>query len=252
MKLLPVLDLLEGRAVRAMGGIRQDYQPLRVSGCRSACPLEISRVLRDRYELDEWYVADLDGIVHRRWNLGVLQELRTSGLSLRIDWGLSDVEDMFLLAGQLEGTRCIVSSEALKDCSVLDALVGMLDPSQMSFSLDLVEGELKAPPGAWGGMTLEEIVGYVQERGITEVVVLDLAYVGCTRGLGTSRCCARLRERFPDLHLLTGGGVRTAGQLRELDVIGVNGVLLASCLHRGELTPEDLACYHAREKKVGG
>lgn len=243
MKVLPVLDVLGGLAVHAVGGIRHDYQPLRVTGCRSSCPLEISRVIRERYELTDWYVADLDGIVHRRWNLSLLRELAASGLTLRIDWGLCDVEDLFEINGPCENSRCIVASEVLRDRTVLDSLVGMLDPLKLTFSLDLVDGELKCPPGAWGTMSLEEIIGYTRERGILEIIVLDMAYVGCKRGLGTGPVCARLREAYPDLTLITGGGVRTVAHLEQLERLGVDAVLLGSCLHQGELAPGEISRY---------
>ncbi len=90
---------------------------------------------------------------------------------------------------------------------------------------------------------LPEIIEHVLDRGVREVIVLDLAYVGCNRGLGTLGCCQDLKARFPELKLITGGGVRTAEHFQQLEQAGVDTVLLGSCLHQAELPGEVLQCY---------
>jgi len=243
MKIYPVLDLLGDRAVHAVGGIRHEYQPLRSDGCKTPCPLEISSKIRERYGFSDWYVADLDGIVHRCWNRRLVGRLAETGLSLRVDWGLCDVEDLFAIGEFPANSRTIIATEVLRDRSVFDALTGMVDPTRLTFSLDLIEGALNCPHDAWSGMSLDQIVGYVAERGVREIIVLDLAYVGCSQGLGTLPLCERLRLQFPEIELITGGGVRTVEHLRQLEDSGVDGALLGSSLHSGGFTPECLSRF---------
>lgn len=243
MKIYPVLDLLGDRAVHAIGGIRHEYQPLQSLDCETPCPIEISSRIRERFGLTDWYVADLNGIVHRDWNRRLIARLAENGLSLRVDWGLCDVEDLFEIGECPADSRMIIATEVLRDRSVFDALSGMMDPARMTFSLDLIEGALNAPHDAWHGLSIEEIVGYVAERGVREIIVLDLAYVGCSLGLGTLPVCERLREQFPDLELITGGGVRDLDDLRRLEEAGLDAVLLGSSLHSGAFSPECLSRF---------
>jgi phosphoribosylformimino-5-aminoimidazole carboxamide ribotide isomerase len=72
------------------------------------------------------------------------------------------------------------------------------------------------------------------------MIVLDLAGVGVGRGVPTHTLCRQLLEDFPRLELMTGGGVRNADDLARLQTLGVGGVLIASALHDGSLTPEDV------------
>jgi phosphoribosylformimino-5-aminoimidazole carboxamide ribotide isomerase len=127
-----------------------------------------------------------------------------------------------------------VGLETLHHWDELPALLA-LAPS-LVFSLDLRAGEplgrtAARPPG---GSTAETIAVAVAAAGVREVLLLDLARVGRPWGPDFARLAA-VRAAAPDLRLLAGGGVRDAADLAHLEQIGVDGVLLASALHRGTL-----------------
>ncbi|MBL4886313.1 MAG: hypothetical protein JKY95_17505 [Planctomycetaceae bacterium] len=250
MKMIPVLDILDGIAVRAVGGVRNDYQPLYSADSQSSDPIEIARAIRTRFGFQEWYIADLDGIVHRNWNCKLLEELIDQDFSLRIDLGIRAIEDLYQVGSLLEKSRFILASEALADCSTLDSLTGMLAPTQLTFSLDLINGHLNCPQGAWASRSIFEVVEYVLDRGIRELIVLDLAYVGCTKGIGTLDLCMQLKTEFPELELITGGGVRTTDQLQQLEQAGIDGALLGTALHNGDFNTENLIPFHQLESDV--
>ena len=76
--------------------------------------------------------------------------------------------------------------------------------------------------------------------GVARLIVLDLAAVGVGQGSKTLELCERLRAASGELEIVTGGGVRNAEDLRELAAAGVDGVLIASALHDGRVSPEML------------
>jgi len=77
--------------------------------------------------------------------------------------------------------------------------------------------------------------------GVRSLIVLDLAGVGEGRGVPTLELCRGVRAKSPEVEIITGGGVRNAGDLEALEAAGVDGVLIASALHDGSLTPDDCA-----------
>ena len=77
--------------------------------------------------------------------------------------------------------------------------------------------------------------------GVTSVLVLDLARVGMGGGTGTEELCQRLAQAHPMLHIAAGGGVRSVADIRRLGEHGVSTVLVASALHDGRLSRQDLA-----------
>ena len=68
MRVIPVLDLVAGRAVRACRGSREAYAPVHsalLSEEQAGDALALARAFRDRLgqgDQGEWYVADLDAI----------------------------------------------------------------------------------------------------------------------------------------------------------------------------------------------
>ena len=79
----------------------------------------------------------------------------------------------------------------------------------------------------WPGES-EEIVAAARATGLQCLIVLDVAAVGVGAGVPTEALCQKLRTRFPELRLITGGGVRNVADLRRLERLGVEGVLVAS------------------------
>ena len=62
MQIVPVLDILGGEVVRAIGGRRSEYRPLVSKQTNSTDPVEVASAFRTRYGFSEIYVADLDAI----------------------------------------------------------------------------------------------------------------------------------------------------------------------------------------------
>ena len=99
------------------------------------------------------------------------------------------------------------------------------------FSLDLQHGIPLGSPD-WGPDPAE-IAAEVIRCGVAQLIVLDLAGVGTGTGVPTIPLCRTLRARHgPDVQIITGGGVRDQADLNELEGAGVDGVLVASILHR--------------------
>src|SRR5258708_15280562 len=80
MRIIPVLDVMNGLAVRAVGGRRSEYRPLVSRLCASAEPLKVAHAFR-RLGHAELYLADLDAIGGggTGWAVGFV--LRARGLT---------------------------------------------------------------------------------------------------------------------------------------------------------------------------
>jgi phosphoribosylformimino-5-aminoimidazole carboxamide ribotide isomerase len=108
------------------------------------------------------------------------------------------------------------------------------------FSLDLKGGAPLGDCSAWQGRDARLLAAEAVAAGARRLLVLDLLRVGERAGLGTEALCAALAADHPAVELAAGGGVRDLGDLRRLQASGVAGVLVASALHDGALTREDI------------
>ncbi len=238
MRMIPVLDLLSGLVVRGVGGRRQEYRPVESMLTRSAQPLDVADAIREQLGLTILYVADLDGILQRTPNVETLRALCDDGFEVWIDAGIRDFSEAIPFF-KLGAAKVIVGLESLADSAELGRLVEEYGASRVVFSLDLKDGQPLFGGATWAEPTPLGIARSAIAAGVTQMIVLDLVSVGESRGPSTLGLCDQLLHEAPHCRVITGGGVRDRGDLRTLQDHGIDGVLLATALHRGELGRED-------------
>ncbi len=236
MNVVGVLDLLHGQVVRGIAGQRERYRPIVSSLCSSSDPLIVASALINQFALRELYLADLDAIAGAEPAWHTYRALASLGVTLWIDAGVRNVQDGLRLS---EHGTVIVGLETVHSLNVVEQLVARLG-EQIVFSLDLKCGI----PVAWGNDAVQ-IAEAVICRGVRRVLLLDLSCVGVAQGTGTEHLCVCLKSRFPDIELSVGGGVRGLIDLHRLQNYRVQTVLVASALHDGQLTPEEVALFQS-------
>jgi phosphoribosylformimino-5-aminoimidazole carboxamide ribotide isomerase len=236
MQHLPVIDLRGGIVVRALAGRRSEYRPLVSRLTTSTDPLAVARAFREHFSWTEVYVADLDAIGGAEPAFAVYEQLRADGFRLWVDAGVYEVADAVRLAAT-GVERVIVGLETVRGPEAWRRIIQQLGAERVVFSLDLRDGRALTPTDAWGTANARQITERVVADGGRRVIVLDLAHVGMGDGTGTETLCADLMRRHPGLAVYAGGGVRSIDDVRRLERVGVVGVLLASALHHGSITP---------------
>jgi phosphoribosylformimino-5-aminoimidazole carboxamide ribotide isomerase len=239
MRIIPVLDLLDSTVVRGVAGQRDQYRPVDSRIARSASALDVASAFRESFGFSTLYVADLDAILRGEPNFGIYQKLKDEGFELLVDPGLRNAFDAeaTLMAG---ADQIIVGLETWPSLATLEMLLRKFGTERVIFSLDLKSGQSVRKLGDVVSDDPIEIGCAVIEAGIREVIVLDLASVGVASGPTTLGICQSLRDFAPKVKLITGGGIRSAEDLETLRNAGVDGALVASALHDGSITPQEL------------
>jgi phosphoribosylformimino-5-aminoimidazole carboxamide ribotide isomerase len=239
MRVIPVLDLKGGQVVRGVGGRRDEYRPVVSRLTPSAAPLDVAQAFRKHFGLEHLYVADLDAIAGASATSDTYAALAADGFRLWVDAGVRQPEDVPAL--DRAGVEGIVAGlETTADPDTLCRLCQKFGSERVVFSLDLKNGERLGDPDGWGMRDPYRIAEQAIRCGVRQVIVLDLARVGTLGGTGTEDLCARLAKAHPGVNVVAGGGVRDAADLKRLKGLGVWGVLVASALHDGQLTREDV------------
>lgn len=242
MRILPVLDLQDGLVVRGRAGCRQEYRPIVSRLTSSARPGDVAQAILWHFGLSEFYLADLNAISGAVPAMAVYALLRNLGCRLWVDAGIQAAAQALLLA-EAGVERIIVGLETIQGPGELQELIRILGPARVVFSLDLRAGVPLGNRTAWVGPDAWSIATQALNLGITSLIVLDLARVGTGQGVGTEALCVRLTSAFPSVEIIAGGGIRDIGDVRRLERGGIKAVLVASALHDGRLSPEDLKGY---------
>ncbi len=233
VRLIPVLDVLNGGAVRGVGGRRNEYRPLVTQLCAGSNPLDVAAGYRQRLKTSTLYLADLDAIMHCRPNAALYGMLLERDTDLWLDAGVRTSDDVLPMIEQRVPT-VIIGLESWQSPLELCTLTALVPPARLLFSVDLRQGRACGGP-AWKTEPLA-IIDDVLAAGITRFLLLDLADVGEHTGGSTSALCAALRERCPNVEIITGGGVRGADDIRAWSMRGIDGLLVASAIHDGRVT----------------
>jgi phosphoribosylformimino-5-aminoimidazole carboxamide ribotide isomerase len=238
LKVIPVIDILNGVAVHAVRGRRKEYQPLKSILCESTDPLAVASAFSS-LGFKELYVADLDAITCKNMNFSVFKQIvEMTGLGLIVDAGVSD----FMKAQELFNnnvSKVIVGTETLPSLSFVKEAIECFGAERVVVSLDLVNGKVLSPSEHIKVMAPLALALKLQEMGATQVIVLDLARVGSGEGVDFP-----LLEKMLNglkVQVFVGGGVRGIQDLVTLKDMGGCGVLLATALHSGRISLEDLS-----------
>ncbi|HET7524889.1 MAG TPA: HisA/HisF-related TIM barrel protein [Burkholderiaceae bacterium] len=233
VQVIPVLDLLDGRVVRAVRGDRAAYQPIVSTLAAGSEPLTLARALLDRCARPQQesvlYVADLDAIRGRAAHVTTLARLleQLPGLTLWLDAGFADAQQARALCARIgpaaARVRAVFGSESLRSTQALAELAG--DASAV-LSLDSKRATAIDPSGSWQRPDLWP----------RTVIVMTLDRVGAGSGPDLEML-QRLRGQAPDRVWVGAGGVRSAADLVAAGAAGASAWLVASALHDGQLDP---------------
>jgi phosphoribosylformimino-5-aminoimidazole carboxamide ribotide isomerase len=239
VRIIGVIDVLDGVAMHAVRGLRQQYEPVPSVG---GDPLALARAYT-AMGVHEIYVADLDAIRGNGANDGIASSIATVSQALWLDAGVSSVgRARHALA--LGAARVVVGLETLSSYAALALVCADIGDDHVAFSLDLMDGVpiLLAEGGSHRDREAHKIIleppavmaARAVDAGASAIIVLDLARVGSDEGLDFD-LIARIREAVPQVTLVAGGGVRGDDDLARLADAGCDGALVATALQNGAL-----------------
>jgi len=236
MKIIPVLDVLNGVVVHAVKGFRSRYKPIQSVLTNSSKPLDVARDFK-ACGFSTLYVAYLDAIMGQNSDFSFLKQIGSeTGLELMVDAGFNDLAKV---REALENNiaKIVIGTETLGNIDFVGEAVRHFKTERVILSLDL-KGNSVLGSAALSSQDPMVLLKKFALMGVTQVIVLDLTRVGSETGVNSSFLNTVLK--IPNLKVFTGGGVRDIKDLIDLRKRGVFGVLVATALHNGKISEEQL------------
>lgn len=239
MEIFPVLDLMNGQVVRGVAGRRESYRPVESVLTEGSEPLEVAGAFKKQLGLSRFYIADLDAIRFGQPQLSIIEELADHYPGLWLDSGLRTPGDVPRRLISLD-VVFVAGLETIAGPRVLRELCRDPGPERIVFSLDLKNGEPMGNLENWPSPKAWDIAREAIDAGVRKLIILDLAQVGVGAGLSTLPLCQEIKRSVPEVKIITGGGIRDAGDLLALKNTGIDGALVASAFHNGNIRRCDL------------
>lgn len=233
--LIGVIDLKDGKAVHAIAGRRDEYQP--ITRAESETINGDPHRLADFYlrlGVTRFYVADLNGILNRETQVeligDIIEQLKSVSSELLLDVGIHERFNLAMakdFVSRWPTVKLIAATESASSVACLKNLANAVSSRIVYLGLDYRNGEFigqSEPEDQWLAEAARLKIG--------GVVGLDVTSVGTGSIKSTAKLCSRLSKITcqHNLSLISGGGVRNVADVESLKRAGCHGVLVASSL----------------------
>ena len=231
MLIIPVIDLSHGLVVHAKKGERNKYQPLE-SVLTTQTSLEaILESYFKLYPFKNIYIADLDAIQGTGNHLQLLGDIaiRHTTCEFWVDAGIDFLKQKRLFTDK-RNIKPVLGSEN--------------KVTEMEFT-----NLIKANPEIILSLDFSK-TGFVENTYLLKssklwpenVIVMMLHRVGTGKGID-QECLTRIQQLSTHSNIFVAGGISNRSDLIQLKDKGIAGALLATSLHNGMITREDLESF---------
>jgi phosphoribosylformimino-5-aminoimidazole carboxamide ribotide isomerase len=237
MRVIPAIDLLDGKVVRLQKG---DYNKATIYNDN---PVEEAQKFK-KAGFNHIHVVDLNGAKEGKFvNLNsVKQIINELGMSVQTGGGIRSYEDASMLLDH-GLSNIICSSMAVKNQE--DWLQVLSDfGDQTILGMDLKYGKV-----AYGGwletldQSLEDFLQPMLERGLTTVLCTDISKDGTLEGPNLE-LYQELSEQFSNLRFIASGGVAKTADLKALATQELFGVVVGRAYYENKISLDEMRNYH--------
>ena len=233
---IPVIDLKGGLVVHARAGARAAYRPIETRLSAAGDPIAIARALLAITASPALYIADLDAIEGIGNHFELCRDLAQAlpATALWIDAGFANVTDCAFWLPL--GATLVIGSEGLPAIGNWHELHESFGKS-LVLSLDFTAGGLLGP-----ATLLSEPKSWPDR-----IIVMCLDRVGTGDGPDVARLETVIKGAG-DRAVYGAGGLRAIGDLEVIAAAGASGALIATALHGGAITQNEIAAFLQRRR----
>ena len=242
MKILPAIDLKDGKCVRLSMG---DYSRVRNYDFN---PLELAMSWVDN-GVKNLHIVDLDGAKDGKLsNFETIQKIRKQIPNLYIQMGggirsLGDVQKYL----DIGIDKVIIGTKAMSDRTFLDDLDSV---TKNKVIIDMAVKDGKMAIQGWNQsstLDIDSFINYIETQQICEVVLTDVSKDGMLSGVNFDLINEVLSKT--EIPIIASGGVTTIDDIEKLILLtkkGLSGVIIGKAIYESRIKIQDLIMLESR------
>ena len=237
MRLIPAIDIIDGKCVRLSKG---DYNTKKIY---NESPLEVAKEF-EAHGIQHLHLVDLDGAKSKHIvNHKVLEQI-ASQTSLKIDFGggLKTDEDL-KIAFESGANQITGGSIAVKDADVFRSWLTKFGANKIILGADA--NNEKIAVSGWLEESDQELIPFVQEyqkEGVSYVICTDISKDGMLQGPSFD-LYQKMLNKIPNIKLIASGGISTFDELPKLAEIGCEGTIIGKAIYENRISMKQLEDY---------
>lgn len=233
MKIIPAIDIIDGKCVRLTKG---DYATQKIY---AEDPADMAKRFEDS-GIQYLHVVDLDGAKSKEIvNYKSLERI-ASKTNLIIDFGggIKSVKDV-QIAFNSGASKITAGSIAVKDRTEVLSWKDQFGKERLILGADCKNR--KVATNGWietSDLDVLELIEWYKNKGINEVICTDISKDGMLQGPAFELYIEILKIRA--VELIASGGISSIKDLLELQRIGCSGAIIGKAIYEGKVSLKEL------------
>ena len=234
MKIIPAIDIIDGKCVRLQKG---DFQKMTIY---NEDPLEVAKMFED-HGIQYLHLVDLDGARSKGLvNHRILEQI-SSKTNLLVDFGggLKSDEDV-RIAFESGASQVTGGSVALKDRRLFLSWLERYGASRIILGADCKNRKIAS--NGWLEDSEVDVLDFIESyeaEGILQVVATDIEKDGMLKGpsLGLYKEILAATK----VELIASGGISVLEDLFNLKAAGCSGAIVGKAIYEGQISLKELS-----------
>jgi phosphoribosylformimino-5-aminoimidazole carboxamide ribotide isomerase len=237
MRIIPAIDIIEGKCVRLSKG---DYATKKIY---NESPLEVAKEF-EAAGIQFLHLVDLDGAKSSHIvNYRILEQI-ASKTKLKIDFGggLKSDEDL-RIAFESGASQITGGSIAVKDPGTFKKWLGTYGAERIILGADAHHEKIAI--SGWQEASGKEVIPFIQsyqKEGVTYVICTDISKDGMLEG-PSFELYKRILGEIPEISLIASGGISHFDELPRLAELGCEGAILGKAIYEKRISLKQLENY---------
>ncbi|MBP9793941.1 MAG: 1-(5-phosphoribosyl)-5-[(5-phosphoribosylamino)methylideneamino]imidazole-4-carboxamide isomerase [Flavobacterium sp.] len=234
MRIIPAIDIIEGKCVRLSKG---DYNTKIIY---NENPLEVAKKF-EAHGMQYLHLVDLDGAKSSKIiNYKILEQL-ASKTNLKIDFGGGLKTDKDIqIAFECGANQVTGGSIAVKNSEVFEQWIQKYGANKIILGADA--NNKKVAVSGWLEESTEDLIPFIQKyfsKGIQQVICTDIAKDGMLQGPSFG-LYKEILNAIPEIQLIASGGISCFEELPQLAALGCEGTIIGKAIYEGKISLQQL------------
>lgn len=234
MKIIPAIDIIDGKCVRLSKG---DYDTKKIY---NENPVEVAKEFED-FGIQYLHLVDLDGAKAKKIiNQKVIENI-AKNTSLIIDFGggIRSEEDL-QKAFDSGAKKVTLGSIAVVNPELCLAWLEKFGAEKLILGADCLDRKIKT--SGWLENSETDVVDFIKEyqkKGFREVVCTDISKDGMLQGPSTALYQEIIENST--IELIASGGISNIEDVKKMKKIGCAGTIIGKAIYEGRISLEQLS-----------
>jgi phosphoribosylformimino-5-aminoimidazole carboxamide ribotide isomerase len=235
MKILPAIDLQNGRCVRLLKGDFNEVTEYNHD------PLSQAKIFKSN-ELNYLHIVDLDGAESgNQLNKDIIAKiLEIPDISIQVGGGIRTIKQV---ENMLEiGVSRIILGTALFQKNFIQDLKNNFDSSQIVLALDfkIINKTPTIYTHGWQDSTEIPLYQFISDQPFySNILATDISLDGAMLG-PSFNIYKDLLHLFPSINLIASGGIRSLDDLNHLKLINIQEAIIGKAIYEKNISLRDL------------